>query len=601
MIFTANLSAGLAVFFWLDFCLLEDMTLYRSFKDLEKIDIELAHKFKQKDDAIRWCMAIEGPVSNWVKNQKRGEGGKSLYEIVWFASVRKGFFDENLPRNKRAEILTKFCPDAFRTPENAMSYEPVKAAESLQTSMEHCKYIENIKNFALQPDSSLLRIYVSEIEALIDGQQLPTPPEPQLPTIEERVEAYLRHDVVAQEKESFYQSVDVHKSFGDGIVPGLSVSQYVSKRFYDEDKPSHVDAYEFHHAKLSTDELYAYYGKYESKRHIKLYVVSPIAFDREVIKLAEKKYIGLVLINVNEGMTDNSYIVQRSIEDYAQWQLNMKVLTGQCTMNSTLMIYDGESCNLTTSLADSLVSDGFNVAPECIIKAPHLSNAYIESQADKLSRKQVDALVEERFPFLTNPLIKDFGKYAANIITLEVDPAIAAQDLGVEYEYRELESDMQLGYLDIDKETIFLKPFGDNYPRDRFTFAHELGHYLLHLSFFKQYCYSSVGETANTITQDATMSQLKLSWFEHHANYFAACFLMPRKLVYLLYTYLHNMYVKEKYGDPLGPLYYNPNQSETYESFKNVVIRLAELLCVSSQAMTYRLREMGLLKMPPES
>lgn len=576
------------------------MSFYRSFKDLEKIDAELAHKFKQKDDAVRWCMAIEGSISQWVKNQKRGEGGKGLYEVVCFASVRKGVFDESMPRNKRAEILTKFCPDAFRTPENAMSYDPAKAAESLQSSMEHCKYVDAIKNFNLQPDSSLIRKYVSEIEALIDGQPLPTPPEPQLPTIEERVEAYLCKDVVAREGESIYQSVDVQKSFGDGIVPALSVSRYKSERFMNEDKPSQVDAYEFHHAKLSTNELYSYCGKYGPLRHIKLYVVSPFAFDRDVIKLAEEKYIGLVLVNVNEEMTENSYIVQRSIEDYAQWQLNMGVLTGQRPMNSTLMIFDGESSNLTTSLADSLVADGFAVAPECIIKAPHLTNAYIESQADNLSRKQVDALIEKRFPLLTNPIMTTLGNYTANILTLEVDPAIAAQDLGVAYEYKELESDKQLGYIDIDKETIFLKPLSDNYPRDRFTFAHELGHYLLHLSCFKQYCYSSVGETDETINQSVAMSKGVLSWVEHHANHFAACFLMPQRLVYKLYTFLHHEYVQKKYGDSLGPIYYNPKQAETFDSFRNVVVRMANILCVSSQAMTLRLRKLRLLKMPPE-
>ena len=139
------------------------------------------------------------------------------------------------------------------------------------------------------------------------------------------------------------QRIDVKKDFGDGIVPGLSVSVYHSKEFYDDDKPSHVEAYEFVKERLSTEKIYAYVGKYESKRNIKLFVVSPYGFDKEVISLAEDKYIGLVLVNMNEEMSQESYIVQRSIEDYSQRQFNMDVLSGRHSMNSALMIYDAES------------------------------------------------------------------------------------------------------------------------------------------------------------------------------------------------------------------------------------------------------------------
>ena len=576
------------------------MSKYRSFSDIEKIDKYLAAHFKQRGDvAVRWCMSIEGPVAQWVKRQKRGEGGKSLYEVVRFASVRKGIFDESLSRTELSEIFVKFCPDAFRTPKNAISYDPAKEAKALRISMEHCKYIDNFKTFDLQPDSSILRGYVREIEALIDGQELPPPPSPKLPTIEERLEAYLRKDVAAHASESVYQIVDVKKDFGNGIVPDLSVSKYMSKRLLDECKPSNVFAYVFHHNKLTTDEVHAYYSKYESKRNIKLFVVSPIAFDREVIRLATEKYIGLVLVNPNEEMTEDSYIVQRSIEDYTQRQLDMDVLTGLRPMNTSLMIIDGESSRLTSSLADSLVYNGIAVAPGLIIKAPAITNEYIEEQADKLTHNQVVELVKNVYPLLTDPkILKDWQKLVTDILRMEIDPSVTAKELGIAYEYSQLASKEQLGYIDIAKETIFLKPIENNYARDRFTFAHELGHYILHLSCFKHYCYSSVGESSVTIGEITALTRNELQWFEHQANHFAACFLMPKNLVSLLYCFLYHEYVHKKYGDPLGSLYYNPLQPETYYSYANVVLRLAELLRVSSQAMTFRLKNMGLLRMP---
>lgn len=574
------------------------MTLYkyRNFKDLEKIDAGLAHKFKQKEDAVRWCMAIEGPVAQWVKSQKRGEGGKALWELVWYAS--KDLFEDGLNRTQWAEILATFCQDALCTAGNAMSYNPTKAAQALLTSMEHCKYISSIEIFDRLPDANLVRRYVREIKALLDGQELPPPPEPQVITIENRVETYLRNEVVECIGSSVYQRIDMKKDFGNGIVPGLSVSQYHSEKFLAEDKYSHVEAYEFVHEKLTTEKLYAFAGKYGPRREIKLYVVSPICYDREVIRLAEENFIGLVLVNENEAMTQDSYIVQRSIEDHARRLLDMEVLTGQRPMQSTLMIYDGANGSMTTSLADSLVSDGIVVTPEHIIKAPYLTNAYIESQADNLSRSQVDELERRVLPYLADPEQSVLGGYVWRLLSLEVSPAIAANEMGIAYEYKLLDSDEQLGYIDIGRETIFLKQIEGNYSRDRFTFAHELGHYILHLPVFKHYCYTFVGETDKTLNQNASITKGQLSWFEHHANYFAACFLMPRRLVDELYRALHYVYVQKKYGDNYGPLYYNPDQPETHDSYKHVVCKMATILNVSYKAMTLRLKELGLLNMP---
>ena len=42
----------------------------------------------------------------------------------------------------------------------------------------------------------------------------------------------------------------------------------------------------------------------------------------------------------------------------------------------------------------------------------------------------------------------------------------------------------------------------------------------------------------------------------------------------------------------------NPEQRETIDSYQNVVCRMAKILHVSTQAMTLRLKKIGLLKMP---
>jgi hypothetical protein len=63
------------------------------------------------------------------------------------------------------------------------------------------------------------------------------------------------------------------------------------------------------------------------------------------------------------------------------------------------------------------------------------------------------------------------------------------------------------------KFTIFLSPYSGQM-RDRFTIAHEIGHYVLH---------SQLGKKPVTVLRDGTG---RLEW---EANWFAAGFLMPEK------------------------------------------------------------------------
>jgi Zn-dependent peptidase ImmA (M78 family) len=316
--------------------------------------------------------------------------------------------------------------------------------------------------------------------------------------------------------------------------------------------------------------------------------------------LAEEKCVGLVLVNRNEAMTPDSYIVQRSIEDYAQWQCDMEVLKGQRDMTTTLMIYDSQRSVLTSSLSDWLLSEHIGVKPSTVIKALYLTNDNIESKADELTRHQVEEQ-KRRLTMLCGDINKKvLGQPLIYLIDLEIDPFIIAKELGISYIYTNLPNE-QLGYLEVNTGTIYLKPFENNYHRDRFTIAHELGHYQLHLSHFRKYNYTSVGESYSTINDGATVTTGELKWLEHHANHFAACLLMPKELVLALYIKLHCIYLQQRYGDKLAPLYYNPKQGETLDSYHNIVERMAKILNVSTLAMHYRLKNLGILNCPADN
>ncbi|MCZ6802558.1 MAG: ImmA/IrrE family metallo-endopeptidase [Proteobacteria bacterium] len=110
-----------------------------------------------------------------------------------------------------------------------------------------------------------------------------------------------------------------------------------------------------------------------------------------------------------------------------------------------------------------------------------------------------------------------------------LDPALAAECLGINYE---LSEDLGIfgdcgnrfevaGSLDRDiKKILISRRF--NLAIRRFTGAHEIGHWLLHSGKIKHRD-KPIGGLDNRIT--------KRPFEEREADYFAACFLMPRKLI----------------------------------------------------------------------
>jgi|GEM_PF-323146 len=114
--------------------------------------------------------------------------------------------------------------------------------------------------------------------------------------------------------------------------------------------------------------------------------------------------------------------------------------------------------------------------------------------------------------------IDQLGEKAAK--ALECDPGAdlvaIVKSLGGKVVYGPVDRTGSTGFLEVsktsdDKFTIALSPYPGHY-RNRFTIAHELGHYFLH---------SKAGEQELYATRQAG------SRVEWEANWFAAAFLMP--------------------------------------------------------------------------
>ena len=124
--------------------------------------------------------------------------------------------------------------------------------------------------------------------------------------------------------------------------------------------------------------------------------------------------------------------------------------------------------------------------------------------------------------------------------------------------------------------------------------AHELGHFIQHSQLLKDQDVVTIGESEDTLSTNKKDSYR----LEYQANKFASCLLMPKILVNKLYEFLFEFHIHRRYGDKYHPLYYNPMQPETWESYNCIVKKMAFLLRVSLQAMEIRLKTLGLLIMP---
>ena len=82
------------------------------------------------------------------------------------------------------------------------------------------------------------------------------------------------------------------------------------------------------------------------------------------------------------------------------------------------------------------------------------------------------------------------------------------------------------GYLTRDRSAIFVDQFqADNYEEKcRYTLAHELGHYVLHKSFYESLPFETSDEY---VRWRVSIPPEEMSWFETHGDWFAGQILVP--------------------------------------------------------------------------
>lgn len=151
-----------------------------------------------------------------------------------------------------------------------------------------------------------------------------------------------------------------------------------------------------------------------------------------------------------------------------------------------------------------------------------------------------------------------------------------AQDLGIHVRYQPMKGDSDVSaVLKRDEGVAIIGVNSSHAPhRQRFSIAHELGHYFLHSDDELFIDFASMIQGKRSHYRNSLSSQAK-NREEMDANAFAAALLMPRSMV------------ERKLDEYL--------EEQPQATSDNVVAELAAVFHVSREAMNFRLLNLGLL------
>lgn len=522
---------------------------------LDTMDIKLASCFAQPTEAEAWVSAIIKRVGPWVKKQ----GNKSLWDVVLFASQLRGVLKQPLSREKFATLLVRLCHDALETSDTP---------KSLRASMEKSPYTKrNKQNYDRLPDAHALRALVKEIDSLLDGEEIVTIPKEH--TLESRLREFLKAIVDEQTEKMPCSVVCEHPVYGNDVMPTFSIETYSSKKFKESHQPSYVNAYECVDDVVDTDKIYTLDGKYNRMPGVKLWVVSTHGYRSEVYNLAQDRCIGLILVDLKKEIDETSIVLPRSIEDFVRKQQYIDTMMGRRLMEFPILLW--RDYKVTSSMVEMLSADGVRIKQGLQLQAPRYSNDEIEELAN----------------YLTSGLPPD------DLTPVNLEHIVSSQ--GLTWQWGNLPSE-QLGLLTLDKgQAIINDCLRENKNRQRFTLAHELGHYLLHYELFKGKTFPFFKETSGTLSSFTPLSGENMNNLEHHANHFAACLLLPRNKVVSLYKEYFGRYMTDVFGDQLQPLYWDENNRVAMQNCKRVLGPMSQRFEVSVEALRWRLKNLGWL------
>ncbi len=198
-------------------------------------------------------------------------------------------------------------------------------------------------------------------------------------------------------------------------------------------------------------------------------------------------------------------------------------------------------------------------------------------------------------PYITVEGIERVSNFIAEKRNISYDPRLLDITLFevstfLNYTVATIDNEYFLGKCDFKRRRVLLNSRLEvGSPRWRFTFAHEIGHILLHRKFFAQ---------ESLLDDDQTLFEGVYSSADHRrieiqANCFASYFLMPK-------TKFIERYIRayKHIGIPkrIFPKVYVDDQPVNLKDFNDLLTHIGKVFGVSKQTVEIRLNEMGLIE-----
>jgi Zn-dependent peptidase ImmA (M78 family) len=142
-----------------------------------------------------------------------------------------------------------------------------------------------------------------------------------------------------------------------------------------------------------------------------------------------------------------------------------------------------------------------------------------------------------------------------------------------------------------DNKLSITKTLEFDSPRWRFTFAHEIGHYILHKYLYEKYQIYMTNDDETNFTNNELDTKLTKK-VEIQANVFASQLLVPNKALKIHYCQLHKELALRNF-----PKLYLDSQYCNINSYNYITGTISKKFGVSKDFVKYRLLELNLLEL----
>lgn len=505
--------------------------------------------FEDEQTADKWVKAIKSVVAKWVKEQ-----GQGYWYLVLWVSKQEGFFlndKQKITHRQFCALLIDECREVLL--EDA-------TADSIYYNLEKFGKKKDLKKKSV--GSIDIRRKTDQLkEMLLTGGEEPISDSNDT---EWFLEQFVRK--VNQDKDDLTMFYPRHP-YG-GMVVSMLVKRFPNKKFKEKDDPSEIILYHCFNKKVKETDIMELVGRFSKKqfKYTKMYVASTSEFTEKVISEAKDNFIGLIRIRPGYEIIDKDFIVPRTATNGKDEASLMAMFKGEKEMSVPMIVCDGS--HISPSLAHILDHHSQSVSRSDLMRAPYLTNEEIEKKADSLNRNDV-----EKFLRLDLDNLLSDDEFSFSINTFEI-----AISLGIYFERRHIENCKS--YIDIETKHVVLS--SDNKPGsaiDCFSLAHELGHFVLH-SYLLQHKHINY----------KLLDPSEKSWFEHHANFFASCLLMPAVIVKILYEHYYKIRFRTEDVKILKII----GNIDKDKMSRSIVEPIAHRMKVSVKTAAIRLVKMGL-------